>query len=141
MLLEELDGFIAGLLVCPDLIKPSEWLASVWGTENGEAPAFDNIDHLNRVLGLVMEHHNDVARTLIDRPDRYGPLFAVDKRNDEILWEVWSAGFEKTVNCARRPGKNSSSRIRKPLRRCPASSPLPTSTAAIHASQLNSSTL
>jgi uncharacterized protein len=25
MLLEELDGFIAGLLVCPDLIKPGEW--------------------------------------------------------------------------------------------------------------------
>ena len=24
MLIEELDGFIAGLLVCPDLIKPGE---------------------------------------------------------------------------------------------------------------------
>jgi uncharacterized protein len=26
MLLEELDGLIAGLLVCPDLVKPGEWL-------------------------------------------------------------------------------------------------------------------
>jgi hypothetical protein len=33
MLLEELDGFIAGLLVCPELIKPSEWLPLVWGSE------------------------------------------------------------------------------------------------------------
>jgi uncharacterized protein len=97
MLLEELDGFIAGLLVCPDLIKPSEWLASVWGTENGEAPAFDNLDHLNLVLGLVMEHYNDVARTLIVCPDRYGPLLAVDKRNDDVLWEIWIAGFEKAI--------------------------------------------
>jgi uncharacterized protein len=24
MLLEELDGFVAGLIVCPELIKPSE---------------------------------------------------------------------------------------------------------------------
>jgi len=26
-----------------------------------------------------MEHYNEVARTLIERPDRYGPLFAVDR--------------------------------------------------------------
>jgi uncharacterized protein len=33
MLLEELDGFIAGLLVCPELIKPSEWLPVVVARE------------------------------------------------------------------------------------------------------------
>jgi uncharacterized protein len=97
MLLEELDGFIAGLLVCPDLIKPGEWLPLVWGSENGDEPAFSSLDHLNRVLGLVMDHYNDVARTLIERPDRYGPLFAVDKRNNDILWELWVTGFEKAV--------------------------------------------
>src|SRR3984957_11028773 len=97
MLLEELDGFIAGLLVCPELIKPSEWLPVVWGSEGEDDPAFDSLDHLNRVLGLVMEHYNDVARTLIERPDRYGPRFAVDKRHNEILWEIWVAGFEKAV--------------------------------------------
>ena len=26
MLLEELDGFLAGILVCPQVIPPSEWL-------------------------------------------------------------------------------------------------------------------
>jgi uncharacterized protein len=26
MLLTELDGFLAGILVCPDLIMPGEWL-------------------------------------------------------------------------------------------------------------------
>ncbi len=34
MLIEELDGFIAGLLVCPDLIKPGEWLPIVWGQDS-----------------------------------------------------------------------------------------------------------
>jgi uncharacterized protein len=97
MLLEELDGFIAGLVICPDLIKPSEWLPVVWGSEEEDEPAFENLDHLNRVLGLVMEHYNDVARTLIERPDRYGPRFAVDKRHNEILWEIWVAGFERAV--------------------------------------------
>ena len=29
MLLSELDGFLAGILVCPDLIMPGEWLPMV----------------------------------------------------------------------------------------------------------------
>jgi len=99
MLIEELDGFIAGLLVCPDLIKPGEWLPTVWGQDRADLqPAFDDLDHVNRVLGLLMEHYNDVARTLMDRPDRYSPLFAVDQRNGDILWELWIEGFEKAVN-------------------------------------------
>jgi uncharacterized protein len=98
MLIEELDGFVAGLLVCPDLIKPSEWLPIVWSRDGADPePAFDNLDHANRVLGLIMEHYNAVARTLIERPDRYGPLFPVDKRNGDILWELWIEGFEKAV--------------------------------------------
>jgi len=97
MLLEELDGFVAGLIVCPELIKPSEWLPIIWGSEGEDVPAFDDVDHLNRVLGLVMDHYNDVARTLMERPDDYGPLFAVDKRHDEILWQLWISGFEKAV--------------------------------------------
>lgn len=99
MLIEELDGFIAGLLVCPELIKPGDWLPIVWGRDGDDPqPNFDNLDHVNRVLGLLMEHYNDVARTLIERPDRYSPLFAVDKRYGDILWELWIEGFEKAVN-------------------------------------------
>ena len=98
MLLEELDGFIAGLLVCPELIKPGEWLPIIWNRDSpDQRPAFDNPDHANRILGLVMEHYNDVARTLTERPGRYSPLFAIDKRNDDILWELWIEGFEKAI--------------------------------------------
>ena len=98
MLLEELDGFIAGLLVCPDLIKPGEWLPIIWNRDSADQqPAFDNLDHVNRVLGLVMEHYNSVARTLMERPDRYSPLFSVDTRNGDVLWELWIEGFEKAV--------------------------------------------
>jgi uncharacterized protein len=98
MLIEELDGFIAGLLVCPDLIKPGEWLPIIWDRDGGDQqPAFDNLDHVNRVLGLIMGHYNGVARTLMEHPGRYGPLFAVDNRNGDILWELWIEGFEKVV--------------------------------------------
>lgn len=98
MLIEELDGFIAGLLVCPELIKPGEWLPIVWSRDDAyPEPAFDSLDHVNRVLGLIMEHYNGVARTLMERPDRYSPLFPVDKRNGDIIWELWIEGFEKAV--------------------------------------------
>ena len=86
------------ILVCPEMIMPGEWLPVVWGTEEEDAePAFDSLDHLNRILSLVMDHYNDVARTLMERPERYAPLFAIDRRNNDILWEVWIVGFEKAV--------------------------------------------
>src|SRR5579872_1210371 len=98
MLLEELDGFIAGLLACPELIIPSDWLPVVWHVDSSDQqPVFENLDHANRVLDLVMEHYNSVARTLMERPDRYSPLFSVDTRNDDILWELWIEGFERAV--------------------------------------------
>jgi uncharacterized protein len=98
MLLEELDGFIAGLLACPELIMPGDWLPLLWHEDNADQqPVFKDLDHANRVLGLVMEHYNDIARTLMERPDRYSPLFSVDTRNGDILWELWIEGFEKAV--------------------------------------------
>jgi uncharacterized protein len=97
MLVDEFDGFVAGLLLCPELIKPGEWLSHVWGAGEGKEPVFENLDHVNAVLALVMEHYNDVAATLFERPDRYAPLFAVDPNSGEILWECWIEGFEKAV--------------------------------------------
>jgi uncharacterized protein len=106
MLLEELDGFIAGLLVCPELIKPGDWLPIVWNRDSADQqPAFEDLDHVNWVLGLVMEHYNHVARTLMENPDRYSPLFAIDKRNDDVLWELWIEGFEKAVALRPAAGK------------------------------------
>lgn len=96
MLLEELDGFAAGLVVCPETILPSEWLSIVWGLEDNEdAPIFETLDHANKVIALVMGHYNHVARTLSEAPESYRPLFPKDDRNNEILWEIWIEGFEK----------------------------------------------
>ena len=48
MLIEELDGFIAGLLVCPDLIKPGEWLPIIWNRDGGDQhPALFSVSSWN----------------------------------------------------------------------------------------------
>jgi uncharacterized protein len=106
MMLEELDGFVAGLLVCPELVQPSEWLSVVWGSDRADEPVFESREHLARVLGLVMEHYNGVAQTLVERPERYDPLFPVTEPHKEILWEIWIAGFEKAVKLRPAAWKN-----------------------------------
>ena len=54
VLIEELDGLIAGLLVCPELITPGDWLPIVWGLDQeNRQSVFDDVDHANRVMGLV----------------------------------------------------------------------------------------
>jgi uncharacterized protein len=98
MLLEELDGFLAGIVVCPETIPPSAWLPIVWGVEEaGEEPVFETVDHANRVIALVMGHYNHVARALSDASGHYVPLIIEDKRTGEIMWELWIEGFEKAT--------------------------------------------
>ena len=110
MLLEELDGFIAGLLVCPDLIKPGEWLPVIWNRDGGDLqPAFDDLGHANQVLGLIMEHYNSVARTLMEHPDRYSSV--VQRRHPQRRYPLGALDRglrEGRQVAARQPGKNSS---------------------------------
>jgi len=109
MLLEELDGFIAGLLACPELITPSDWLPVVWYEDStDQQPVFENLDHANRLLGLVMEHYNNVARTLMERPNRYSPLFSVEPATAISSGSSGSRASRRPSRYARQPGKHSS---------------------------------
>src|SRR5215213_981933 len=94
MLVSELDGFLAGILICPELIMPSEWLPLVWGDEE-DAPVFENAKQAEQLVGLVMEHYNATASDL--RSGRYAPFFEVDTRHDDTLWELWIEGFEAAM--------------------------------------------
>jgi uncharacterized protein len=87
MPLSELDGFLAGLIVCPDMIMPSEWMPVVWGDEG---PVFESEHRAQTVIDLIMEHYNDIIRQL-DR-GAYRPIHDVDI-DDSILWELWFEGF------------------------------------------------
>src|SRR5262249_22231751 len=104
MLVEQFDGLVAGLLVCPDLISPSDWLPIVCGKKHkdqdreDDAPVFDDADHANRVSALIMDYYNDVALTLMQHPERYRPFFPVDERNGDVLWEIWIEGFARAVD-------------------------------------------
>ena len=92
MMLSELDGFLSGIVICPDLIMPSEWMLLVWG---GEAPMFDDMEQLETVNGSIMWMYNDIISQLDQ--GRYAPLFDTDARTGETIWEMWIEGFHKAL--------------------------------------------
>lgn len=102
MVLEELDGFIAGILVCPETIPPAEWFARAVGLSKSQPSPFASIDHANDVLDLVMDYYDFVAKTLELHPERYQPRFPVDGQNGDVIWELWTDGFAAATNLRRK---------------------------------------
>lgn len=97
MLLSELDGFLAGVIVSPVFIPPSDWLKLVWGGDDDDsAPAFDTITEVQTLVGLVMQHYNDILKSL-ETPGQYVAIFDVDTRFDETIWEPWIDGFTRAM--------------------------------------------
>jgi len=87
MLLTTLDGFLTGLVVCPELIMPSEWMPQVWGEGD---PVFDTEKQAEMIMGLIMGHYNDIVRDL-DR-GQCRPVYDIDF-DGSLLWEIWIDGF------------------------------------------------
>ena len=58
MTIAEVDGYVAALIVCPEMIPPSEWLPGVWGGEH----EFADVDEAEATIDVVMEHYNRIAR-------------------------------------------------------------------------------
>ena len=93
MTIAELDGYVAALIVCPDMILPSEWLPGVWGGEH----QFADVVEAEATIAAVMEHYNRIARELAEHPEDYAPVLEIDPNAGETLWEPWIDGFERAM--------------------------------------------
>ena len=93
MTIAELDGYVAALIVCPETIMPSEWLAGVWGEDH----AFGDVAEAEATIGAVMGHYNRIARELAECPEDYAPVFEIDPNGGDTLWEPWIDGFERAM--------------------------------------------
>ncbi|UFZ05884.1 UPF0149 family protein [Bradyrhizobium ontarionense] len=101
MVLEELDGFIAGLLILPEPVPPGEWFAAAFGLGKRRRSVFASIGHANAVLDLVMAYYDEIARTLTRDPELYQPLYPLDPVNGDVIWELWIEGFAAAVDLRR----------------------------------------
>lgn len=94
--ISELDGFIAGLLVCPEMIMPSEWLSLVWGGDGGGG--FADLSEVEAMTNAIMDHYNRLAQTLATSPELYDPIYGAEINTDDVLWEPWIDGFETAMS-------------------------------------------
>ncbi|MEI4234178.1 UPF0149 family protein [Roseovarius sp. D22-M7] len=94
MLLSQFDGFCAALVVCPELISPTEWLKEVWGPDG--PPEFDTAEDMQRLIDLIMAHYNQVA-DMLRPPAWYAPVLTKYERTGEVFWEMWLEGFMRAV--------------------------------------------
>ena len=87
--LSDLDGFLTGIVVGPELILPSEWLPVIWG---GEEPEFASDEEMRTVLGTIMGRHNEIVACLADDPNDLDPIFW-EGLEGEVTASDWAGGF------------------------------------------------
>jgi uncharacterized protein len=91
MMLSDLDGFLTGIAIGPELVLPSEWLPLVWGDE---APEFADESEAKAVLGAIMGRYNEILRH-IDH-DAFDPIFWAT-RDGALIAADWAEGFLQAI--------------------------------------------
>ena len=94
MTIRELDGFIAGVVLCPDFIAPDEWISAVWGEEG--PPAFSDPSEAAAIQALITAYYDRVVSNL-DR-GTYEAVFEEDPDTGAVLWEAWIDGFDGAMH-------------------------------------------
>jgi uncharacterized protein len=93
-----LDGYLTGVLLAPELIKPSTWLTEVWGAGG---PRIADIDEANAVIGAVMARYNAICRDLDVElggdPEQFGFPF---EQYDIEAAQWWAEGFVAAIAVA-----------------------------------------
>jgi uncharacterized protein len=91
--LSDLDGFLTGLAVGPELVMPSEWMPLIWG---GDEPEFDTVDEANTILGAIMARYNEIVACFDTAPENFDPIF-FEGPEEQVIVTDWAAGFMDAV--------------------------------------------
>ena len=92
MMLSDLDGFLTGVVVGPELVLPSEWLPVIWG---GEAPEFADANEAKTILGAIMGRYNEILRQI--ETDTFVPIYWADRDGTPIAYD-WAEGFVQAIS-------------------------------------------
>ena len=91
--LSDLDGFLTGIVVGPELILASKWLPVIWG---GKEPEFQTETEMRTVLGTIMGRYNETAACFTSSPDDFEPIFW-EGPVGEVIASDWASGFFDAV--------------------------------------------
>jgi tetratricopeptide (TPR) repeat protein len=90
----ELEGLLTAVVIGPNWVHPTIWLAKAWGGKN---PKFQDLEELNRFVGLVMGLHNDLALLYVQSGDV--PAAASEFRESLRLSPDSPAAYYNVANC------------------------------------------
>jgi uncharacterized protein len=89
------DGVLAAVLTCPEPIPPEEWLPLLWDlTDADEDFAFEETPETVTAVAEILKRYGQIAAELEIGGETFAPLYDVDGRLDDTLWELWIEGFE-----------------------------------------------
>jgi uncharacterized protein len=91
MQLSDLDGFLTGIAIGPELIMPSEWLPIVWG---GEEPVFEDDREAEAVLGGIMSRFNEILQQVEEKT--FEPILWTTS-DDMVIAADWAEGFAMAI--------------------------------------------
>ena len=98
MNLEQLDGFLAALICGPEIVRPSEYLPVICGSDMVFEDSFGTQSVLQDFLSLIMRHWNVIADTL-HSGDVFLPLLLEDQ-NGISHANDWAKGFLRGMGAA-----------------------------------------
>jgi uncharacterized protein len=95
--LSDLDGFLTGIIIGPELIMPSEWLPVIWADEE---PEFESTSQAESIIGLIMGRYKEITTGFTSDPERFEPTFW-ERPTGEVIVMDWAAGFLDAIELRR----------------------------------------
>ena len=92
--LSDLDGFLTGIAIGPELVLPSKWLPVIWG---GESPNFKSVQEAQSITSAIMERYNEIVRAFQDKPPAFDPVFW-ETKDGLVIAADWAEGFYDAIN-------------------------------------------
>lgn len=94
MLLSDLDGFLTGIAIGPDMLLPSEWLPVIWG---GDEPEFASTDEAQAIILAIMLRYGEIISALENAHEDFDPIF-LEGPDGRTIAADWAAGFLDAVS-------------------------------------------
>ncbi len=90
--LSDLDGFLTGVVIGPELIMPREWMPVIWQGE----PDFETTEQAERIMGIIMARYNEIIQQMDDEPGAFEPIF-YEAPDGRVLAADWAEGFMEAI--------------------------------------------